>query len=140
MELNTQIDKIITYSKLSPSEFADAIEVSRGTISHILSKRNKPSIDVIAKIKEKFPELEWDWLIYGKGEMTRKKKEERDLFTMIEQDDFGISTQDNSSIKNEDISPTLVGNGFTNVSTLNDRKLIKVILIYDNGTFENFAP
>lgn len=43
MNLNERISKIIEYSELTASEFADEIEVQRSNISHIASGRNKPS-------------------------------------------------------------------------------------------------
>lgn len=74
MNINERISKIIEYSKLSASEFADEIDVQRSSISHITSGRNKPSLDFIIKIKDQFPEINWDWLIKGKGEMIITKE------------------------------------------------------------------
>lgn len=108
MSLNERISKIIEYSNLTPSEFADEIDVQRSSISHITSGRNKPSLEFIIKIKSRFPELLWDWLVTGEGEMLKSQlpeteiKEEQteeekikttplpDLFTMMNDDDeFG---------------------------------------------------
>lgn len=108
MSLNDRISKIIEYSRLTPSEFADEIDVQRSSISHITSGRNKPSLEFIIKIKSRFPELLWDWLVTGEGEMLKSQlpeseikeeytEEEKikttplpDLFTMMNDDDeFG---------------------------------------------------
>ena len=69
MDLNSRVQKIINYSELSLSEFADEIGVQRSNISHVLSGRNKPSLDFLMKIKDRFPEIQWEWLIEGKGAM-----------------------------------------------------------------------
>lgn len=110
MSLNKRISEVIEYSKLSSSEFADEIDVQRSSISHITSGRNKPSLEFIIKIKSRFPEILWDWLVTGDGEMLKSElpetenipesenSEERtkptslpDLFTMINDDeDFGV--------------------------------------------------
>src|SRR5690606_39893922 len=74
MSLNERIAEIIEYSKLSASEFADAVEVQRSSISHITSGRNKPSLDFIIKVKNYLPQLEWDWLIKGEGDMLTSDK------------------------------------------------------------------
>ncbi|MDY3362980.1 helix-turn-helix transcriptional regulator [Riemerella anatipestifer] len=74
MSLNERISKVIAYSELTASDFADEIEVQRSSISHITSGRNKPSLDFIIKIKDRFPEIEWDWLINGEGEMLKTDK------------------------------------------------------------------
>lgn len=109
MSLNERISKVIEYSKLTSSEFADEIDVQRSSISHITSGRNKPSLEFIIKIKSRFPEILWDWLVTGDGEMLKsdlpddekmsedESVEERtkptslpDLFTMMnDDDDFG---------------------------------------------------
>jgi DNA-binding XRE family transcriptional regulator len=107
MSLNERISKVIEYSKLTPSEFADEIDVQRSSISHITSGRNKPSLEFIIKIKSSFPEILWDWLVTGEGEMLKQdlpevneipvEEDEKgkptslpDLFTMMNtDDDFG---------------------------------------------------
>lgn len=61
--LNDKIVTIIDALGFSNTKFADAISVSRPTISHILSGRNKPSIDIIQKILAKYPELGYKWFL-----------------------------------------------------------------------------
>ena len=63
MEWTDRFTKVIEYSGLTPAEFAEEIGVQRSSISHIVSGRNKPSLDFITKVKSAFPKLEWDWLI-----------------------------------------------------------------------------
>ena len=75
MDLNSRVQKIINYSELSSSEFADEIGVQRSNISHVLSGRNKPSLDFLMKIKDRFPEIQWEWLIEGKGTMIFSENE-----------------------------------------------------------------
>ena len=75
MDLNSRVQKIINYSELSLSEFADEIGVQRSNISHVLSGRNKPSLDFLMKIKDRFPEIQWEWLIEGKGTMVFSEEE-----------------------------------------------------------------
>ena len=75
MDLNSRVQKIINYSELSLSEFADEIGVQRSNISHVLSGRNKPSLDFLMKIKDRFPEIQWEWLIEGKGAMISSENE-----------------------------------------------------------------
>lgn len=104
MNLNNRISKIIEYSNFTSSEFADEIDVQRSSVSHITSGRNKPSLEFIIKIKNRFPEIQWDWLINGEGEML--KNEEKiipdtteqdipkttalpDLFSLIDDESFG---------------------------------------------------
>ena len=59
---------------LKPSVLADTIGVNRATISHILSGRNKPSIDFLQKLLSAYPNLNANWLIIGIGYMNTKKE------------------------------------------------------------------
>jgi transcriptional regulator with XRE-family HTH domain len=47
--------------------FADKIGVQRSSLSHLLSGRNKPSLDFILKILDVFPDVDLYWMINGKG-------------------------------------------------------------------------
>ncbi len=67
--LAERVKEIMEDQEYSPSGFADTIDVPRPIISHILSGRNKPSLDVIQKILMRFPELNPWWLLTGKGKM-----------------------------------------------------------------------
>jgi len=59
---------------LKSSELADNISVNRSTISHILSARNKPSIDFLNKLLRTYPNLNANWLISGIGYMYENQK------------------------------------------------------------------
>ncbi|MDR1114960.1 MAG: helix-turn-helix domain-containing protein [Tannerella sp.] len=65
------IIRIMQEEKMNPSQFSDAIGVQRATISHILSERNKPSLDIIKKILTRFATINPDWLLSGEGPMRR---------------------------------------------------------------------
>jgi len=56
---------------ITASKLADDIKVQRSAISHILSGRNKPSLDLLQKIFETYSDISPDWLISGKGPMFR---------------------------------------------------------------------
>ena len=53
-----RLETIFEYYGLTASLFADKINVQRSSISHLLSGRNKPSLDFILKVIENFPEVE----------------------------------------------------------------------------------
>lgn len=67
---------------LTPSKFAEAIGIQRSAMSHIISGRNNPSLDVLIKILERFTYVDSDWLLFGKGQMMREHVlTEPNLFT-----------------------------------------------------------
>jgi len=64
-----RIRQLLAWQQLSPTQFADFIGVGRPVISHILSERNKPSLDVVQRIIAAFPTVSMPWLLSGSGEM-----------------------------------------------------------------------
>lgn len=65
----TRIRELLEIRQLSPTQFADLIGVGRPVISHILSERNKPSLEVVQKVISAFPEVSIPWLLSGTGPM-----------------------------------------------------------------------
>lgn len=170
MNLNERISKIISYSELSSSEFADEIDVQRSNISHITSGRNKPSLDFLIKIKERFPELQWDWLIKGEGEMIKTIEEEiipekpkptplPDLFSLIADENFGITEKEDKVSKpvfpesnisvqvpeKEKISDSQrlefrETQNYSQPTENQESKIKRIVWFYENGKFESFEP
>ncbi|MGX9985625.1 helix-turn-helix transcriptional regulator [Soonwooa purpurea] len=165
MEINERISVIMEHYNISPSEFAEKVDVQRSSISHITSGRNKPSLEFITKVKNSFPDIEWDWLINNNGPMIKPKIEiieEKvevkklplpDLFSIIEDESFGRNnlipekeqktnaseTNKMSSDKEEkkiiDSQPL---ENFPMVHENSSKKVKRVILFFEDGTFEAF--
>ncbi len=72
---------ILKTQNLSSSQFADEIGVQRSSISHILSGRNNPSLEFVTKILKRYPEINSDWIIFGKGSMYKGSDSNTDLQT-----------------------------------------------------------
>ena len=66
-DFSKRIQQIIDYYSLNASSFAEKIGVQRSSISHILSGRNKPSLDFIMKVLSSFNDVDMYWLLNGKG-------------------------------------------------------------------------
>lgn len=64
-----RIRELLDARQLSPTQFADLIGVGRPVVSHILSERNKPSLEVVQKILDAFPDVSLSWLMKGTGPM-----------------------------------------------------------------------
>lgn len=65
----TRIRELLDARQLSPTQFADLIGVGRPVMSHIMSERNKPSLEVVQKIIGAFPDISLPWLLAGTGPM-----------------------------------------------------------------------
>ena len=70
--MNDRIKLIIESRNLTASKFADEVGVQASSISHILSGRNKPSLEFIQKILYAYPDINYEWLISGKGTMHKE--------------------------------------------------------------------
>lgn len=165
MEINERISVIMEHYNISPSEFAEKVDVQRSSISHITSGRNKPSLEFITKVKNSFPDIEWDWLINNNGPMIKPKVEiieEKvevkklplpDLFSIIEDESFGRNNlipekeqKTNASETNkmssdkegEKIIDSQPLENFPMVHENSSKKVKRVILFFEDGTFEAF--
>jgi len=65
-EFTNRLKKVMEHHQLTATLFADKIGVQRSSISHILSGRNKPSLDFVLKITSKFTDVDIQWLLNGK--------------------------------------------------------------------------
>jgi DNA-binding XRE family transcriptional regulator len=65
----TRIRQLLEHKQLTPTQFADLIGVGRPVMSHILSERNKPSLEVAQRIGSAFPDISLAWLMFGTSEM-----------------------------------------------------------------------
>ena len=66
-----RINLILKSRNLNAAQFADEIGVQRSSVSHILTGRNNASLDFLLKVLTRYPEIDTDWLLTGKGVMVR---------------------------------------------------------------------
>ncbi len=64
-----RINLIMRAKNITASQFADEISIQRSGMSHIMSGRNKPSLDFVMRVLNRYPEIDTNWLLFGKGEM-----------------------------------------------------------------------
>ncbi|WP_139958018.1 helix-turn-helix domain-containing protein [Flavicella sediminum] len=128
LNFSTRLKKVIEYYGISASAFADVIEVPRSSISHILSGRNKPSLDFVLKITHKYNEVDLYWLLDGKGSFpknnftpTQETKQNIPQPKKVDQVEMSFESKN----KNE---PPLFANS----------EIDKVLIFYKDGTFKEY--
>ncbi len=87
---------IMKAENLSQTQFADAININRSSVSHIINGRNNPSLDFVTHILDRFPEIRTDWLLFGKGTMYKngeEKVQDVDLFSYNDQEERKEETE-----------------------------------------------
>jgi len=108
-----RIKKIISDNNLSNSEFAEKIGIPKSSVSHLLSERNNPSLDVIIKISEIFEDISTDYLIFGyESDKEIPSEPLNNLFDNINKESSKDSVKDSNNI------------------------IKSIILIYENNKFE----
>ena len=117
-EFIKRLQKVIDFYGESASSFAEKIGVQRSSISHILSGRNKPSLDFVLKVLSSFPEVELYWLMNGKGQFPSKGN--IDLKKPISK----ISNTPATTIEN--------------IPKSQNKPIERIVIFYKDGTFENF--
>ncbi len=115
-----RLQKVIDFYSESASSFAENIGVQRSSISHILSGRNKPSLEFILKMLHTYPEVELYWLLNGQGSFPSDNKIKDESVSTPKEIPFKQTI--NKTIK-EDVS---------------DKSIERIIIFYSDGSFKNY--
>jgi transcriptional regulator with XRE-family HTH domain len=149
-----RLEIILEYYSLSASAFADKINVQRSSLSHLLSGRNKPSLDFILKIIDEFPEVDLYWILNGKGNFPKSEisKQEKITSTPILKNE-GVESfkKDNGSdlfSQNNEFENTAVKNNLeekiSNTPNFEKDKSVsnieRIVIFYSNGNFKEYLP
>ena len=123
-----RLEKLMESHQLNAAAFAEKIGVQRSSVSHILSRRNKPSLDFILKIQAQFEEADFDWLLLG---ARQKASPTLDL--------FGV---DPDTMSDQAIQPEKENTTKSNVSEsqTDHSDIIQIIQTYKDGSFRVFLP
>ncbi len=119
------------------AQFAEDIGVQPSGISHILSGRNKPSLDFILKMLEKYKFLSTEWLLFGKGTMYNEKVIP-DLFNQplegqrLPEKEHSGKPSDTKSTHSAEKS---------DVYEIDDQVTVeKIVWFYNNNSFREYYP
>ena len=143
-DIKDRLNHILRAKNLTAKQFAELMEIQPSNVSHLLNGRNKPSLDFLIKLKETFPEYNFDWIIMGKKPITINepnpvasdnqaiKFEDYENKRVIEFDDM-----DENDSESKEIKPQTVENKHEIVSKSDIKK---VLIIYSDKTFEILTP
>jgi predicted transcriptional regulator len=125
MDLKDRLQLIISNNNLNASSFADKLKIQRSNLSHILSGRNKPSLDFIEKFILHFPEEDVLWLITG-----LKRDNNHENIQTLKFKSKDITENKPLFIKNDEVikRPEL------------KKKIFKIVTFYDDNTFNVYYP
>jgi len=135
-------DRLIQFlhsEQISPARFADILGVQRSGISHLLSGRNKPGFDFIEKMLVKFPDLNAEWLITGKG----KTYKGADAPTLLPENEVKHpEVLYNPPREETNVREVQHHHLLSGISTLKQdgRSISKIIIFYTDRSFGEYHP
>ena len=151
-----RINLILQAKNITARQFAEEIGIQPSGMSHILGGRNNPSLDFVAKVLRRYPEIDANWLIMGRGQMLATAAQplhsaevpapSTDLFADLSAEhnepqapleaprqdvSYDIENepaaeQPYSSLAEDPCSPT--------------RRIVRLLFVYNDGTFEECVP
>jgi len=149
-----RLEIILDYYSLNASSFADKIGVQRSSLSHLLSGRNKPSLDFILKILDVFPDVDLYWILNGKGTFPKSELKSETIIaaptpifnnqipeSKIEKTaDLFSEELPNQKNQLEEKLATNFLNTQNSALQKNSSEIDRIVIFYKNGTFKTYSP
>lgn len=149
-----RLEVLLDFYSLSASVFADKMGVQRSGLSHLMSGRNKPSLDFVMKIVENFPEVDFYWLLNGVGSFPKNDSlpqpviEATDSPAPEKNDTVPLdlfSTDDVVTVKEKEkpkIKDLFTSTEEAPVATSRNKTkdIDTIVIFYTDGTFKNYNP
>ena len=163
-----RLKSYIEYRGFLASQFADAVGMPRSSFSQLMSGRNKSINDAtIVKIHAAFPDLSIQWLLFGEGDMLTNGIElapissvcnepssqelqqpqlsifgESEIFEAVQVDERPYAQENAPKKPANDVPavPKMPVEVPMAALKQRDRKIVKVVVFYDDNTYEAFVP
>ena len=151
--MHDRLKRFLEMEGLSPARFAEELGIQRSGVTHLLDGRNKPSFAFLQKMMTAYPELNYEWLILGKGRpykgdyMPEKREStgsESDLF--MEREEYGTEetvdyTSDYQQFEEEIRSSQPAENQKseelpTAIPSKTGKKIARILVFFNDGTYE----
>ena len=139
-----RLQQFLSAEQLSPARLSEILGIQRSGLSHILSGRNMPSYDFINRLCIKFPSLNPDWLITGRGKMYREQ------ISSYSSEKVNIEKPENPYQKSDYLSfeennATSEPSENEKITTIREdgnkkKSPVKILVLYSDGTFDDFNP
>ena len=132
--MKERILKVMETEGYSQAQFAAEIGIQRAAMSHIISGRNNPSLDVLLKILRRFPSVSTDWLLFGNGPMTKSAQPAEPAENTAVPTDSNVAFADS-------IASSLVHQEKEIVVTVEKpaKTISKIMVFYTDNTFDTYT-
>ena len=133
--MNDRLQQFLSAENLTQSQFADSINVARASISHILAGRNKPGFEFIESVAKRYPSLNIEWFITGKGKMY-KSASEAPAAQVSPAAASEMPAEDLFADRVEPIKSITLDKPRQN--PIKEKSISKILVFYTDGTFEEY--
>lgn len=126
MLIKERLQLVLKMHSITPSSFADKLGIQRSNVSHVLSGRNKPSLDFLEKIVTHFPRVNAHWLITGimQDDGQNIKKIEEELPVNLHSEKTGTKSTGESQV----------------IKDFKAKNVVRILEFYDDNTFSEYLP
>lgn len=121
-----RLQKILDFYGVTATSFSEKIAFNRSTISHLLSGRNKPSLEFVMKVLQTYPEVDLYWLLNGTGSFPTASKK---TSLKVEQKNNPDKKQPIATNNSQDISPE---------NLINAKAIERIVIFFKDGTFKQY--
>jgi transcriptional regulator with XRE-family HTH domain len=122
LDFSKRLQRILDYYSVTATAFSEEINFNRSTISHLLSGRNKPSLEFVMKVLQKYPEVELYWLLNGKGDFPKKQNTPLPLTSSFQKN-----------------TPNKIETSFSEkLPQSADKNIDRIVIFYKDGSFKAY--
>ena len=156
--MREKLQLLMNAENLTGSKLAEYLGIQPSSISHILGGRNKPSLDFVQKILQRYPRINPDWLLLDSDEMYRADSspassvassaelqfsESPSMAESVTQAEPSAAENHNSPADHTKQAPSTPDNVMDTIAPLvapHSRGVKRIIVMFDDHTFESYEP
>ncbi|MGC6421827.1 MAG: helix-turn-helix domain-containing protein [Flavobacteriaceae bacterium] len=143
-EIIDRIEALRKKEGLTAAAFAQRIGVPRSSLSHLVSGRNKPSLDLLIKIADVFQGVSLDGLVFGKPAPTSSLQSPPLSKTLNTPTTQAISTTHEMTaelpFETEQNKETAAAHPHNVTSQPIKKPVQQIALFFEDGSFEMYSP
>ena len=129
-DFTKRLEKIMSHYDITATALAEKIDFNRSSISHLISGRNKPSLEFVMKVLKNFDTVSWEWLLYGRGKFPSSEEEVKTAKTSISNKTTPPVTSPNLFSQEIDSDPIAHRDP--------NQEIERIVIFYRDGTFKPY--
>ncbi|MGN1375695.1 MAG: helix-turn-helix domain-containing protein [Prevotella sp.] len=152
--MKDRIRQVMEAHHMTQQTFAQFVGINAGSLSGIFNNRTKPTLNTVEALKSKIPNLNVEWLMFGRGSMFESEQASSSTpqgeETKNSNDnvfDSGLSSPDLFSMphgvtERQQSQPLQAGNVKTEIKYVErpQRQITEIRVYFDDLTYETFVP